>query len=390
MEDVQDFLKQFTWPLLEKILEAEMDIHLGYKKHDIIWYNTWNSRNGNSKKKIRTTSGDIDLDIPRDRKWEFQPQIIGKYQSNMNSIEEKIVWMYALWLSTQDISDHVKEIYWTWISADMISAITDKIMPQIIDYQTRWLEKCYPIVFLDAIHCKVRQNGTYSMKAVYMVVGYDVKWHKDMLWFYIGESESSKFWLKVCSDLKTRWVESICIACVDGLVWFPEAIRAVFWNQIEIQRCIVHQIRNSLRFASFKHSKDLKKDLASIYKAPNIETAEKALTEFEAKRSAIYPTVTNSRRNHWVELSTYFNYPDVIRKLIYTTNIIESNNSRIRKVIPKWRTFPTEQSLEKLMYLVIQNIQKKRTMPVHNWWQIINQLCVAFPHINQYTSLPQS
>lgn len=242
MEDVQDFLKQFTWPLLEKILEAEMDMHLGYKKHDIIWYNTWNSRNGNSKKKIRTTSGDIDLDIPRDRKWEFQPQIIGKYQSNMNSIEEKIVWMYALWLSTQDISDHVKEIYWTWISADMISAITDKIMPQIIDYQTRWLEKCYPIVFLDAIHCKVRQNGTYSMKAVYMVVGYDVKWHKDMLWFYIGESESSKFWLKVCSDIKTRWVESICIACVDGLVWFPEAIRAVFWSQIEIQRCIAHQM----------------------------------------------------------------------------------------------------------------------------------------------------
>jgi len=384
MEDVQDFLKQFTWPLLEKMLQAEMDAHLWYVKHDPKWYNTGNSRNGKYSKKVRTTSGDLSIEVPRDRKGEFEPQVVAKYQSNMSSIEEKIIWMYALGLSTHDISDHVREIYGTWVSADMVSMITDKIIPEITEYQSRHLEKCYPIIFLDAIHCKVRCNGAYGMRAVYMVVWYDMQWHKDMLWFYIGESETSKFRLKVCSDLKNRWVEHICIACMDWLVGFPDAVRAVFGNDVEIQKCIVHQIRNSLRFANYKDIKELKWDLAKVYKASTLELAEKWLADLEQKRWTIYGTMCKSRRDNRTELTAYFNYTDSIRKLIYTTNIIESNNARIRKIVPKWRTFPTEQSLEKIMYLAIKNIQKKRTMPVHNRWQIINQLCLAFPNITKY------
>lgn len=374
MDDVQNFIKTLTWPLIEKMLQWEMESHLWYERYSKDWYNTWNSRNWYYERKIKTTNWLSTLNMPRDRNWTFEPQIIPKYQNNTSEIEQKIINMYALGLTTRDIVNHVEDIYWAKISADTVSNITDQIMPLIEERQSRPLDSCYPIIFLDAIHCKVKENEVYVNKAVYMVVWYNINWMKDVLGMYIWEEESSKFRQVVCNDLNNRWIKDVCIACVDWLSWFWTAIKNVFWQDTEIQRCIVHQLRNSYRYISNDHLKDFKIDLAKIYKAPNLSTAEANLKSFTEKREKLYPTVTKSWNENRAELSVYFVYSDKIRKLIYTTNIIESNNAKLRKVVRKWRTFPTEKSLRKLVYLAIINTTKKRTSPVAHRWQILWQL----------------
>jgi len=379
MEDVQNFVKSITWPLIEKMMQWEIEDYLWYEKYSKSWYNTWNSRNWYYEKKIRTTNWEAIINVPRDRNWEFEPNVIPRYQSNTSEIEQKIINMYWLWLSTRDISQHVMDIYWATISAEMVSNITDKILPLIEERQSRPLNSCYPIIFLDAIHCKVKENELYVTKAVYFVVWYSFDWMKEILWMYIWEEETSKFRQFVCNDLNNRWVNDVCVACVDGLPWFKTAIQNTFWTNTEVQRCIVHQLRNSYKYVSSEDIKEFKTDLAKIYKAPNLNTAENNLKSFTEKREKKYPTVTKSWNENWWELSVYFVYTDLVRKVIYTTNIIESNNARIRKVVRKWYVFPSEKSLKKLVYLAISNTTKKWTMPVAHRWQILNQLHSFFP-----------
>ena len=380
LEDVSGFIKSFWWPLIERMLEAEMENHLGYTKHDIKWYNSWNSRNWTYSKRLRTTEWDLTINVPRDRNWEFEPQVVQKYKWNMGELEEKIINMYGLWLSTRDIEEHVKDIYGATISPSMVSTITDKILPLVEEWKSRPLKACYPVIFLDAIRCKVKENEVYVDKSVYMVVWYSIEGYKDVLWFYIWNQESSKFRHYVCNDLVNRWVKDICIACIDWLPGFSEAIKKTF-PQSEIQRCIVHQIRHSLKYVSNNDKKEFMADMAKMYKAVNISAAEVALDKFSKKRGKTYSISVNSWVNNRADLSTYFVYPELVRKVIYTTNIIESNNAKIRTVVKKWRVFPHQKSLEKLMFLAIKKCTKKRTAPMAHWWKIITQLHGFFPEI---------
>ena len=378
IEDVQNFFKKMTWPALEKLLQWEMENHLWYEKHAKDWYNSWNSRNWNYKKKVHTTSWEIDIEVPRDRNWEFEPKILPKFENKTSEIEQKIINMYALWLTTADITWHVQDIYGANISKTTISTITDKILPEIKERQSKPLEKCYPIVYLDAIHYKVKVNWKYENLAVYILLWIWISWKKDILGLIIGENESASHRQKVCNDIANRWVEDILIACIDGLTWFSKAIKNVF-PTTEIQRCIIHQIRSSMRYINHKDHKEFMKDLKLIYKADTLEVAEENLEKLEKKRDEKYPiSVKSWIKNRW-ELSTYFVYPPNIRKMIYTTNTIEGYNRQLRKVTKTTSVFPSETSLLKLLYLATKNITKKRTTKVHNWWQILWQFESFFP-----------
>jgi len=378
VEDVQNFLKKMTGPTLEKLLQWEMKSHLWYEKHAKDWYNSWNSRNWTYKKKVRTTSWEMEIEIPRDRNWEFEPEVLPKYENNTSEIEQKIINMYALWLTTADIVGHIKDIYGANISKATISAITDKILPEIKEWQSRPLEKCYPIVYLDAIHYKVKVNGKYENLAVYILLWIWISWKKDILCLIIWENESASYRQKVCNDIANRWVEDILIACIDGLTGFSKAIKNIY-PSVEIQRCIVHQIRSSMRYINHKDYKEFMKDLKLIYKATTLEIAEENLEKLQAKRGKKYPISVNSWvKNRW-DLSTYFIYPPDIRKIIYTTNTIEWYNRQLRKVTKTTSVFPTENALLKLLYLATKNITTKRTTKVHNWWQILWQFESFFP-----------
>lgn len=376
--DVRDFLKQFTGPMLEKMLEWEMEGHLGYAKHAKEGYNTWNSRNWTYKKKVRTENWELEIDVPRDRKWEFEPEILPKYESNTWEIEQKIINMYWLWLTTADIVEHIKDLYWANISKSTISAITDKILPEIQERQSRPLEKCYPIIYLDAIHYKVKNNGKYENMAVYIILWIWISWQKDILGLVVGENESASFWQKVCNDIANRWVEDVLIACIDGLAWFSNAIKNSF-PDVEIQRCIIHQIRSSMKYISHTDYKEFMKDLKLIYKSETLETAEENLEKLKEKRWKKYSISVNSWINNRWELSTYFVYPPNIRKIIYTTNTIEGYNRQLRKVTKTTSVFPSETALLKLLYLATKNITKKWTPRVGNRGPILWQFESFFP-----------
>lgn len=382
-EDVQNYVKWLVWPMVEKMLEWEMESHLWYKKNAIDGINTWNSRNWNYNKWLMTGWWKIDISVPRDRNWEFKPQIVKKYSGTTNDVEEKIISMYALWLSTRDIQWHIKDIYWADISADTVSSITDKVLPEIEEWRQKPLDSCYPIIFLDAVHYKVKDNGKYVTKAVYVVLWYNIKWYKEVLWIYIWEAESSKFRQLVCNDISNRWVKDVMIACIDWLKGFSTAIKNIF-PEIEVQRCIIHQIRYSMRYISSDDTKPFMRDLKEIYKAHSLELAEQNLVKLEEKRWKTYPISVNSWKNNWAELSTYFVYPEKIRKIIYTTNIIEWYNRQLRKVTKTTNVFPSEKSLMKLLYLAQNNIAKKRKTPVAHWGQILWQLQSFFPKIDTY------
>ena len=377
MDDIHEKLKDLFKETLQQIFEAEMDEHLGYAKHDPAGNNTGNSRNGYRKKTVKTRFGQSEIEVPRDRNGEFEPQIVKKYESTSNQLEDQIIAMYAKGLSTRDIEKHMQDIYGIDVSPTMVSKITDKILPMITEWQSRPLDRLYLIVFLDAIHFKVRQDSRIVNKAAYSVLGINLEGHKEILGIWVGEHESAKFWLNVLNELKNRGVDDILIACKDGLSGFSEAINAVF-PQTELQLCVIHQIRNSMKYVPYKHKKEVMADLKKVYQALTLEEAEFAFEEFKEKWDSKYPIIIRSWENNWSELTTYFKYPHEIRKMIYTTNIIEGYHRQLRKVTKTKTAYPNDEALIKIVYLATMDIYKKWTMPVREWGRSISQFAIYF------------
>lgn len=378
IEEAQWMLKQYMWPLIEKMMEIEMEEHLWYEKYSKAWNNSWNSRNWTYKKTLLTSTWEEEINVPRDREWTFEPQILPKYETRTNDMEDKIINMYWLWLTTWDIKKHILDIYWANISKEQVSKITDKIIPFIREWQQRPLEEFYPIIYLDAIHFKIRDNHKIENKWVYVVIWINQKWIKEVMWLYVWENESASFWQSVVNDISNRWVKDICISCIDWLAWFWKAIKVIF-PDVEIQRCVIHQIRYSMTYVNSEDSKPFMSDLKSIYQAETLEKAEENLNKLEEKWISKYPISVRSWRNNWDELSTYFVYSHHLRRIIYTTNTIESYNRQLRKVTKNRSVFPTVTSLEKLLYLATKNILEKWNQPIHNWWQILGQFDAFFP-----------
>jgi putative transposase len=377
-------MKDMFKDVLQEMLEAEMDVTLGYSKNEAKGKDTTNIRNGYSSKSLKTKYGNIEMDIPRDRKGEFEPKIVPKYQRNISGIEDKIIALYARGMSTRDIHDQVKDIYGIEVSAEMVSKITEKIVPEIKEWQSRPLETVYPFVFMDAIHYKIRDNGQIVNKAAYVVLGINMEGYKDVLGIWIGENETSKFWLGVLNELKNRNVQDVLIFSVDGLTGLKEAIEAVYPKAF-IQRCIIHQLRNSFKYVSYKHLKEFSKDFKAVYKAPSEEAALEALYEVKDKWGNQYPYALKSWETNWDVLSTFFKYPDEIRKIIYTTNIIEGLHRQFRKVTKSKSVFPSDAALEKMLYLATKNIMTKWTQRYRNWDMVLNQLLIMFPdQLEQY------
>jgi putative transposase len=370
-------LKQLTKALVERAMKAEMSAHLGYEKNDPAGKNTGNSRNGNSKKTIKGEFGNLEIAVPRDRNSTFEPVIIPKGETRFTGFDDKIISMYARGMTTRDIQGHLKDMYGVEVSATLISQVTDAITEEITLWQNRSLEEVYPIMYLDAVRVKVRHNGTVINKAVYLAIGVTLDGQKDVLGMWIAETEGAKFWLQVVTELKNRGVKDIFIACVDGLKGFPEAIEAVF-PKTQVQLCIVHMVRHSLRYVSWKQRKEVAADLKSIYSAPTVEQAEANLTAFAAKWDASHPTISKSWRNNWERIIPLFGYPPEIRKAIYTTNAIESLNMSLRKVTKNRGSFPNDEAMVKLLFLAIRNISKKWTMPIHDWKSALNQFTILF------------
>jgi len=357
--------------LTEAALEAEIDTHLGQEV-------TANRRNGKTSKIIKASSGNFELRTPRDRSGTFEPTLIKKNQTNLNDeIETKIMSMYGLGMSYRDISGHIEDIYGISVSAATLSAITDKIIDEVTAWQQRPLDSHYPFIWLDAIHYKIRQDGRYVSQAVYTVLGLNMQGKKEVLGLYLSESEGAKFWLSVITDLNHRGIKDIMIASVDGLKGFPEAINSIF-PDTEVQLCIVHQIRNSLKYVASKDQKEFMADLKRVYKAATKSQAESELDALEAKWGKKYAIVIKSWRSKWDNLSVYFKYPEDIRRVIYTTNTIEAVHRQFRKLTKTKGAFPNENSLLKLLYMGVLNASKNWTMPIHNWGQTLSQLAIYF------------
>jgi len=357
--------------LTEAALEGELDSHLGQEI-------TANRRNGKSQKTIKSLNGNFELRTPRDRDGTFAPQLVKKHQTSLNDeIEQKIIAMYGVGLSYQDISGHLRDLYGLEVSTGTLSAITDKIIHTIKEWQARPLASIYPIVWLDAIHYKIRENGKVAGKAVHTILGVNLEGRKEVLGLYISEHEGANFWLQVLTDLSNRGVKDILIACVDGLKGFPEAIETIFPNT-EVQLCVVHQIRNSLKYVGSKNQKEFMADLKRVYKASTKDLAASELDILANKWNDKYPIVITSWRNNWERLSQYFKYHEDIRRVIYTTNTIEAVHRQFRKLTKTKGAFPNQDSLLKLLYMGIQNASKKWTMPVHNWSLTISQLAIFF------------
>lgn len=376
--DVNSVMRDMMSVLLEGVLDEELDEELGYSKYDYRNKDTDNSRNGHSSKTMHTSYGDMEVAIPRDRNGDFEPQVIKKYQNTVTQdMEEKIISMYAKGMTTTDIESHMRELYSIDISDSTISRITDKILPIVREWQERPLEEIYAVVFMDAIHYHVRHEGRIVKRAVYIAIGIDMTGHKDVLGMYVGENESAKFWLSIMNGLKNRGVEDILIACIDGLTGFPQAIEAVF-PKAEVQHCIIHQIRNSTRFVSYKDIKVLMADLKMVYGASTEEAALSALEDFGNKWDGKYPKISKSWNDNWITLSTYFKYPEPVRRLIYTTNAIEGFNRQLRKVTKSKTIFPSDDSLLKMLYLATMDITKKWTGHRQDWGIIHSQLEIYF------------
>ncbi len=375
--DLQSYLKDIFKDTLQEMLEAELDIELGYLKGDRKNKQTDNRRNGYSEKTVNSQLGEIELLVPRDRKGEFEPVVVPKNQRDISGIEEKVISLYARGMSTRDIHDQIKDIYGIEVSAEMVSKMTDQVLPLIKEWQNRPLEAIYPFVFLDAIHYKVREDGQIKSKAAYVVLGVNIDGMKDILGIWIGESESSKFWLGVLNELKNRGIQDVFIFSVDGLTGLKEAIQ-VAYPKAQIQRCIIHQLRNSFRYVSYKHSKEFARDFKEVYKAISEEAAYDKLQELEEKWGKKYPYAIKSWYDNWDVLSPFFKFPQEIRTIMYTTNIIEGLHRQFRKATKTKTVFPSDQSLEKMLYLASQNVMKKWTQRYRNWDIVLNQLMIFF------------
>jgi transposase-like protein len=373
-------IQRLVKDVLENILEGEIEEHLGRNKYERTETNELskkNYRNGYSSKNLRSSFGDVDLDIPRDRNAEFEPQIIKKYETVCTELDKKVISLYAKGMTTSDIQTEIEDLYGITISPSMVSRITDKVMDSAVEWQNRSLDKIYPIVYLDAMYFKVRSNGKIVNKAVYICLGYNMQGYKEILGSWVDEAEGAKFWLKICTDLKNRGVKEILIACMDGLKGLPEAIKTVF-PSVNIQTCIVHQIRNSIKYIASKDKKEFIKDLKCVYKASTEELALTHLDNLKDKWGGKYAIVIDSWYNNWSQLSTFFNFSPEIRKMIYTTNTLEGFNRQIRKYTKARTLFPTDQSLSKCVYLATMEIIEKWTQPTPNWGRTLAELSIIF------------
>lgn len=373
----EGILKQLTKALLETALDSELTEHLGYEKNALSNKKNNNPRNGKSRKTLKTDHGDMEISIPRDRQSDFEPQIIPKGQRRFTGFDDKILSMYARGMTVRDIQGHLTDIYNVEVSPDLISTVTDGIMDMVREWQNRPLDGVYPIMYFDALRMKIRDEGRVVNKAIYLAVGVNMDGHKDVLGIWLDKNEGAKFWLSVFTELKNRGVNDVLIACVDGLNGLPEAIETVF-PEAEIQLCIVHMIRNSLKFVSYKDRKQMAADLKTIYKAVTVKQAEAALLEFAQRWDKRYPMVSHSWQTNWSRVIPFFDYPEDIRRVIYTTNAIESLNSTLRKVTKNRNSFPNDESAIKLLYMALQNIMKKWTMPIRNWTLAVHQFAIRF------------
>ncbi len=376
--DIEAALLDMFGGFIEQALEAELDQHLGYSRYDFRHKSTSNTRNGRKPKTIQTRLGETTVQAPRDREGSFQPQIVPKRQTNVIGIEDKILSLYAKGLSTRDISKTLEEIYGFETSHETISAVTDKVIPLIQEWQQRPLEPVYPIIYLDALHVKMRDGISASNKAVYCVIGVSLEGRKDVLSLSISEAESASYWMSLLDELKARGVQDICIACVDGLSGFKQAIQAVFPHAL-VQRCLVHLIRQSTKFVSYQDRKSFCYDLKQIYQAINQSAAEQAFETFKEKWNRLVPLAVRVWENNIEEVYQLFKFPKEIRKMIYTTNAIESYNSQLRKVLKGKGAFPNETSVMKLIYLQTIEVTKKWQRQISNWSQILNQLLILYP-----------
>lgn len=374
-KDLNDFKQLLTKMTLETVLNAELDEHLGYDKHEKS--SSRNSRNGYSTKTLQTEDGQFELKTPRDRDNDFEPEIVKKKQRRFISMSDKILFLYAQGMTTREVVTTLKDLYDTEISAALVSRVTDAVIDQVVEWQARPLDPVYPIVYLDCIVLKIRQNKQVINKAVYLALGVNLEGHKELLGMWISENEGAKFWLSVLTELQNRGVKDILIACVDGLKGFPDAINTVYPGA-HIQLCIVHMVRNSMKFVPWKDYKAIAADLKSIYQSATEEDALHSLDDFAERWDDKYPQISKSWRAHWQNLNTLFNYPPDIRKAIYTTNAIESLNSVIRKATKKRKLFPTDDSARKVVYLAIQQASKKWTMPIRNWKPALNRFIIEF------------
>lgn len=377
MDGVHALVKELTAGLIQECMDAELEEELGYSRYDYKNKQTDNSRNGSYKKTVSSSQGEIDLKVPRDRNGDYEPQIVKKHQMDVSEIEDKILFLYSQGTSTRDIERTMQEMYGIEVDATRVSKITDKILPVIREWQNRPLESVYAMVMLDAIHYKVREDGIVVKKAVYIGIGTDLEGKKDVLGIWIGATESAKYWLSVLNGLKSRGVNDILIVSVDGLTGFSEAIAAAY-PRTEIQRCIIHQIRSSTRYVSYKDIKAFTAALKPIYKAPTEELALEALDELESAWGGKYPASIKSWRDHWDELATMFKYPEQIRRIIYTTNAIENFNRQLRKVTKTKSAFVSDDALLKQLYLVTMQVTDKWTMPIKDWGGILMQLMIFF------------
>lgn len=380
MEDVvgkNGLMQKLFKQVMQQLLEAEMENHLGREKHERSGSNNTNYRNGYSSKTISSSFGEVGLDIPRDRESQFEPKVVKKYETVCNELDKKIIGLYACGMSVRDIQSEMEELYGIDISPSMISKITDKVVEAAAEWQSRTLNEIYPIVYMDAMHFKVRDDNKIVSKAAYICMALDMQGKKDILGIWIGESEGAKFWLSVCNDLKNRGLDDILIACMDGLKGLPEAIKTVY-PDVNIQTCIVHQIRNSFKYISSKDQREFTKDLKSVYKAFNEETALKNLDILKEKWYNKYSIVIDSWYNNWPNLSTFFDYPQDIRRIIYTTNALEGFNRQLRKYTKVRTVFPTDESLRKSLYLSTMKIIEKWTSPNQNWASTLAQLTIRF------------
>ena len=373
--DLSQLTKMLSKITIEAALNAELDDHLGYDKNEVTGSD--NSRNGFTSKTIQTEDGQFEIDTPRDRNGDFEPQLIKKNQRRMPSVEDKVIHFYTRGLSTRDIADTFKDLYDADVSPALISRITDAVIDKVIEWQARPLDAIYPIVYLDCIVLKIRQDKRVINKSVYLALGVNLEGQKELLGMWLSENEGAKFWLNVLTELQNRGVKDILIACVDGLKGFPDAINTVFPNT-HIQLCIVHMVRNSMKFVPWKDYKAIAADLKAIYQATTEEKALQSLDQFADRWDEKYPQISKSWRAHWHNLNTLFNYPQDIRKAIYTTNAIESLNSVIRKAIKKRKLFPTDDSAKKVIYLATQQASKKWTMPIRNWKPALNRFMIEF------------
>jgi len=375
--DIQTKLKRLFAGTIEQMLESEMDDHLGYEKHSAKGNNSGNSRNGYNQKTIISDYGESEISIPRDRNGEFEPKVLEKHQTRTDEIERKILAMYAKGMSQRDIEDNLREIYGAEIPQTLISKITDKILPEVNEWQNRPLESVYPIIYFDGIVFKSRKDNQIINKCVYSVLGIDMDGQKEILGLWISENESASFWTTICSDLHNRGVSDIFIACHDNLKGLSEAISAIF-PKTKQQLCIVHQIRNSTKFVQHKDRKAVCADLKKIYGAVNLDDAEYAKEEFREKWNKKYPAILRSWDANWAELTTFFNYPEQIRHLIYTTNAVEAYHRMVRKFTKAKAIFPTDDSIRKVVFLSVREITKKWTMPARTWGMVYSQIQIFF------------